>query len=94
MDSGAVRRLFSRLRERAGIEKRCHPHGMRHTHANELVREGVPMNVVQRQLGHNSLSTTERYLQGLTPQDVIDTMRSRSWTETQGATPCTGLPRN
>src|SRR5450755_3459936 len=37
-------------------EKRVHPHGLRHTHAAEFVREGVPINVIRDQLGHASLA--------------------------------------
>lgn len=39
-----------------------HAHGLRHTHAAELAGEGLPMNLVQAQLGHASLATTDRYL--------------------------------
>jgi Phage integrase family len=31
---------------------------LRHAHAVELAREGVPLNVIQRQLGHANLGTT------------------------------------
>ena len=31
-----VRQVLHRLGDRAGIEKRVHPHGLRHTHAAEL----------------------------------------------------------
>ena len=51
-----------RLARRAGIEKRVHPHGLRHTHAAELAFEGAPMNLIEAQLGHSSLATTSRYL--------------------------------
>ncbi|MGA3363240.1 MAG: site-specific integrase, partial [Solirubrobacteraceae bacterium] len=40
------------------------PHQLRHAHAVELAREGVPLNVIQRQLGHANLGTTSVYLQG------------------------------
>jgi Phage integrase family len=43
--------LLSRLAAKAGIEKRVHPHGLRHTHAAELAAEGMPLNFVQAQLG-------------------------------------------
>src|SRR4051812_41356549 len=41
MRSAYVRSMCKRLRGRAGIEKRVHPHGFRHTHAYELMMEGV-----------------------------------------------------
>ena len=74
-----VRTLLPRLAEKAGIEKRVHPHGLRHTHAYELMMEGVPVPVIQQQLGHASLATTDRYLRHIAPRDVVLTMRARQW---------------
>lgn len=67
------------LAERAGIERRVHPHGFRHTHAFELATEGTPVHVIRKQLGHASLATTERYIDHLAPGDVIAFMRNRVW---------------
>jgi site-specific recombinase XerD len=75
-----VRTLLPRLGAKVGIEKRVHPHGLRHTHSFELMMEGVPVPVIQRQLGHASLATTDRYLRHLAPADVIATMKRREWT--------------
>ena len=74
-----VRGLLPRLAARAGIEKRVHPHGLRHTHAAELMREGIPVNVISRQLGHSSIATTARYLDHIQPQEVIEAMQRRVW---------------
>ena len=74
-----VRTLCKRLGKKAGIEKRVHPHGLRHTGAFELANEGHPLHVIQQQLGHSSLATTDRYIRHLAPQEVIDTMKSREW---------------
>ncbi len=63
----------------AGIEKRVHAHGLRHTHAAELAREGVPINVIQAQLGHSDLGTTSRYLAHIAPQELIEQMQKREW---------------
>lgn len=76
---GNLRSLTAMMAKRAGIEKRVHPHGFRHTHAAELAREGVPMNVIQAQLGHSSVATTSIYLQHISPTQVIDVIRRRSW---------------
>ncbi len=62
LDASYVRRLVPRLGRRAGIEKRVHPLGLRHTHAAELAAEGVRANLIQRELGHASLATASRYL--------------------------------
>ena len=74
-----VRRLLPRLVARAGIEKRVHAHGLRHAHAAELAAEGVPVNVVQAQLGHGSLATTDRYLRHIAPRERVEAMRAREW---------------
>jgi integrase/recombinase XerD len=76
-----VRALLGRLAARAGVEKRVHPHGFRHTHAVELVAEGVPVNVISRQLGHANSSVTARYLDHVAPAAVIETMQRRTWRE-------------
>lgn len=72
-----VRALFKRLAADAGIDKRVHPHGLRHTHAFELINEGVPLNAISAQLGHSNLLTTQRYVNHLNPAAVIDLIASR-----------------
>ena len=79
LSTAYVRALLPRLARKAGIEKRVHAHGLRHTHAAELAREGVRMNVIQAQLGHSSLATTDRYIRHIEPQEVIEAMRAREW---------------
>lgn len=74
-----VRTLMARLGRQAGIGHRVHPHGWRHTLAVELVREGWPVPYISRQLGHTNVATTETYLAGLHPSEVIDLARSRTW---------------
>ncbi|MFI5064086.1 MAG: tyrosine-type recombinase/integrase [Streptosporangiales bacterium] len=81
LSAGYVRDMLKRQRAKAGIEKRVHPHGLRHTHAAELVREGVPINVIRDQLGHSSLAVTDRYLRNVAPADLIALGKSRTWTE-------------
>ena len=74
-----VRALLRRLALKVGIEKRVHAHGLRHSHAAELAAEGFPTNLVQAQLGHSSLATTDRYLRHIAPQQLIDAVRRRAW---------------
>jgi site-specific recombinase XerD len=74
-----VRTMLHRLGERAGVEKRVHPHGLRHTMSFELMMEGVPVPIIQKQLGHASLATTERYLDYLAPRDLVETMQRREF---------------
>jgi site-specific recombinase XerD len=79
MYASVFREKLKDLAERAEIDRRVHPHGLRHTHAFELATEGVPVHVIRKQLGHRRLNTTERYIDHLSPGDVIAAMRSRSW---------------
>jgi site-specific recombinase XerD len=74
-----VRALVARLAVKAGIPHRVHPHGLRHTHAVELAREGWPVPLISRQLGHSNVATTDIYLAGLYPAEVIDRARVRTW---------------
>lgn len=74
-----VRRMLKRIASKQKIRKRVHPHGFRHTHAAELASEGVPINIISRQLGHSNIATTSHYLDHIAPQQVIDTIKGRSW---------------
>ncbi|MFB3881898.1 MAG: tyrosine-type recombinase/integrase [Armatimonadota bacterium] len=54
--------LVARLAREARIEKRVHPHTLRHTFATDEVRAGAPLHQVQADLGHTHLATTAVYL--------------------------------
>ena len=43
----------------------------------EMAREGVPLVVIQRQLGHSNLGITSIYLQGIDNAEIIDTVHGR-----------------
>ena len=75
--SAAVRSELRRVAARAGVRRRFAPHQLRHAHALELAREGVPLNIIQRQLGHANLGTTSIYLQGIDPEEIIAAVRAR-----------------
>lgn len=53
-------RMFSQMCQVAGISG-VSTHSMRRTHANALRRRGIDLKIIQEQLGHASLATTERY---------------------------------
>jgi hypothetical protein len=48
-----------------------------HGHAVEMSREGAPIMVIQRQLGHADLGATSVYLHGIDDTEVIDTVHER-----------------
>ena len=70
-----VRTMLHRIAGKAGIVKRVHPHGLRHSWAHDRAMEGVPSVVIQAQLGHEHLSTTDVYLRDIAPADVITALR-------------------
>jgi len=73
----SVRQQLRRTAAKAGVRRRFAPHQLRHAHAVEMAREGVPLNVIQRQLGHANLGITSVYLQGIDNAEVIDTVHAR-----------------
>jgi site-specific recombinase XerD len=73
----AARTQLGRLALEAGVRRRFAPHQLRHAHAVEMAREGVPLNAIQRQLGHADLGVTSVYLQGIDNTEVISAVRSR-----------------
>jgi site-specific recombinase XerD len=50
-------RTFHRLIEKAGIKK-ISIHGLRHTNATLLMRQGINPKIVSERLGHSSISIT------------------------------------
>lgn len=75
----AAREALYRAGRKAGIDKRVHPHGLRHSHAADLARRGMPTPLIQRQLGHVNLATTDRYLSGIAPVEVVEWMKAHPW---------------
>jgi site-specific recombinase XerD len=75
--SAAVRAQLRHLAAAAGVRRRFAPHQLRHAHAVEMARGGVPLNVIQRQLGHADLGITSVYLQGIDNTEVISAVHSR-----------------
>jgi integrase len=59
--SDAARAQLRRVASKARLRRRFAPHQLRHAHAIELAHEGVPLNVIQRQLGHTNLGVTSTY---------------------------------
>lgn len=69
--------LVARLRGRTGI--RFTPHLFRHTYATELLNRDVPSEVVQKLLGHASVSTTIDTYSHLDLRHVRAALESAGW---------------
>ena len=77
----AVHRLAGRLSARTGIVFTVHM--LRHTHATELIRAGVPIEVVARLLTHRSSTTTSQTYIHLDAVDVREALtRAGVWDQT------------
>jgi integrase len=59
--SDQFRRALSDAAKAANITKHVHPHMLRHTFASHAMMRGVPVQVIQKWLGHAHITTTERY---------------------------------
>jgi len=75
--SAAARAELRRTAVAARVRRPFAPHQLRHAHAVEMVREGVPLVVIQRQLGHSNLGITSIYLQGIDNAEIIETVHAR-----------------
>jgi site-specific recombinase XerD len=73
----AARATLRHLAVAAGVRRRFAPHQLRHAHAVEMAREGVPLVVIQRQLGHANLGITSVYLEGIDSSEIINTVHQR-----------------
>jgi integrase/recombinase XerD len=79
VDTSYLRHLFKRLARRAEIERRVHPHALRHRFAVDLIQDGADLLVVQRALGHASAATTSTYLSRIGADDAVAFVRQREW---------------
>jgi site-specific recombinase XerD len=77
MSYPAVYDLVTRLRARTGID--FDPHWCRHSAATRMLRDGVPIEVVSKLLGHSSITTTSAVYGHLTVEDARRVLEAAGW---------------
>jgi hypothetical protein len=76
-EASAARKQLHHAASAAGVRRRFAPHQLRHAYAVEMAHEGVPLVVIQRQLGHANRGITSVYLQGIDSSEIISTVHGR-----------------
>ena len=71
-----IRRIVKQYARLANVRKydEIHPHTLRHSYATHLQNRGVPLNAIQKLLGHENVETTTIYLH-------LGTERMKEWVD-------------
>jgi integrase/recombinase XerC len=67
----SVGRIVKKIAILRGLSSDVHPHTLRHAFGTHLLEEGADLRAIQELLGHERLSTTQRYTQLTTAQLTV-----------------------
>ena len=59
----SVGRIVKKIAVAKGLSPDVHPHTLRHAFGTHMLEEGADLRSIQEMLGHERLSTTQRYTQ-------------------------------
>lgn len=75
MSPGAVSRSFKKFVKKSDdVPNTVTLHGLRHSCATDLLRQGVPMHIVQKIMGHSSIEVTQVY-EHLNQEDITNAIK-------------------
>jgi integrase/recombinase XerC len=59
----SVGRIVKAIAQSRGLTADVHPHTLRHAFGTHMLEDGADLRAIQEMLGHERLSTTQRYTQ-------------------------------
>ena len=62
LSTRSVARILDKLVLSSGLDRKISPHTLRHTFATHMMEAGADLRAIQEFLGHESLSTTQKYM--------------------------------